>query len=112
MAYLLSGIRRRGCLPRRRGAAAGPCSVGGVHTRLSPITSHSSRAHLPDSFETTDDGGQNGSATGSRSSSPRVTRTRGVLATVASLMIRLFDPLHLVRVEGRLGEVQQGELSR
>lgn len=38
--------------------------------------------------------------------SPEVTRARALLAWVGALLVCLFDPLHLVRLEGRLGEVQ------
>ena len=46
------------------------------------------------------------SAMDRRTSSPPVTRTQAVLAQVAALMVGLLDPLHLVGLEGRLGEVQ------
>jgi hypothetical protein len=48
---------------------------------------------------------------GQQSSSPHVTKTQAVLAHMAALMVGLLDPLHLVRLEGRLGEVQQGEFT-
>jgi len=46
------------------------------------------------------------SARDSRASSPDVTRAQAGLAHMASLMVGLLDPLHLVGLEGRLGEVQ------